>query len=67
MPPARSKKKHRCPPGRVEDVITLRQRLDAGQAAEADTREYRRLISVFRHKYRGGALSLESAQRLGIE
>ena len=67
MPPARSTKKHSYPPARVDDVITLRQRIDAGQASEAEVREHRRLISIFRHKFRGGALSLDSARRLGIE
>jgi hypothetical protein len=67
MPPARSTKKHRHPPARVEDVVLLQRRIDAGQANEAEVREHRRLISIFRHKFRGGALSLASARRLGIE
>jgi hypothetical protein len=67
MPSARSKKKHRYPPARVADAALLQQRIQEGQATDADVRAYRRLISVFRHKFRGGALSLESARRLGIE
>lgn len=67
MPSARSTKKDRYPPARVEDAVILQQRIDAGQATEAEVREHRRLISIFRHKFRGGALSLDSARRLGIE
>jgi hypothetical protein len=67
MPSARSKKKYRYPPTRVEDALTLKERIDAGQAAEAEISEHLRLMSIFRRKFREGALSPESARRLGIK
>jgi hypothetical protein len=67
MPSARSKKKYRCPPARGEDAVALQQRIDAGQTAEAEISEYLCLMSIFRHKFREGALSPESARRLGIK
>jgi hypothetical protein len=67
MPTARSRKKYGHPPARIDDATLLRQRIEEGQATEADRREYRRLISVFRRKFYAGALSDAGARRLGIE
>lgn len=65
--PGPGKKKYHYPPVRIEDAAALQQRIAAGEATPTEAREYRRIISVFRGKFRNGSLSPENARRLGIE
>jgi hypothetical protein len=54
-------------PARIDYAVTLQQRVATGIATPTEAQEYRRIINLFRAKFRGGSLSQENAQRFGIK
>ena len=60
-------KKYPRLPARIELAVTLQQRIADGEATPDETREYQRVLNVFRAKFRNGSLSPENARRFGIE
>jgi hypothetical protein len=54
-------------PLRIEHAVSLQQRVATGVATPAEAREYRRILNVYRGKFRNGGLSPENARRFGIE
>jgi hypothetical protein len=62
-----SKKIYPRLPARMEEAATLQGRIANGLASADELREYRRIMNVFRAKFRNGSLSPENARRLGIE
>lgn len=61
------KKRYPILPVRIADAATLQQRVMAGEATAAETREYQRILHQLRRKFRNGSLSLKSARQFAIE
>jgi hypothetical protein len=61
------KKIYRQLPVRIEDAAAMRERIAAGEASPDDVQEYRRILNIFRGKFRAGSLSPENARRFGID
>jgi hypothetical protein len=67
MPGPMLKKVYPRLPLRIEHAVSLQQRVATGVATPAEARDYRRILNVYRGKFRNGSLSRENARRLGIE
>jgi hypothetical protein len=52
---------------RIEHAASLRERVASGVATPAEAQEYRRILNVYRGKFRNGSLSPENARRFGIK
>jgi len=65
--PGSSKKAAPRLKARISRAVALERRIAGGLATPNETQEYRRILNVFRDKFRNGSLSPENAHLLGID
>jgi len=64
--PAKKKRYPEFKPS-IAEAAALQQRIAAGEATDAEAKQYGKMINVFRRQFQNGQLSERAARQFGIE